>query len=229
MDEQIQESVYNGIIINASSLDDIWLTQKQIAQMFGKDVRTINHHVIALKKELSGWEGLNLVISKNEITTQHGAIEGKTQTKEVEVYGFDMICQIGYRVNSVEGIKFRQFATQAVREKVDRERTMQLVVMDELKLKSEEWRRVASEYFYKWQSVKYNIEQLDKTFHIKEAMQEYGKVSESTGKVRNKVRRPQVVSGKGRSCPMFEPFGYYQPYLEDLIEDCEEIRRITGC
>lgn len=120
-EEKNEVAVFNGIEMRVNSLDDIWLTQKQIAQLFDKDVKTINHHVIALKKELSDWEGLNLVISKNEITTQHGAIDGKTQTKEVEVYGFEFICQIGYKVNSVRGVQFRQFATKAVMEKLNRD------------------------------------------------------------------------------------------------------------
>ena len=72
-------------------------------------------------KELANWEGLCKVISRREITTHHGAIEGKTQTKEVEVYGFEFICQIGYKVNSVCGVQFRQFATEAVKEKINRE------------------------------------------------------------------------------------------------------------
>ena len=123
MEEKKQESVavFNGIEMRISSLDDIWLTQKQIAQLFKKDVKTINHHVIMVKKELANWEGLCKVISRREITTHHGAIEGKTQTKEVEVYGFEFICQIGYKVNSVCGVQFRQFATEAVKEKINRE------------------------------------------------------------------------------------------------------------
>lgn len=68
-----------------------------------------------VKKELANWEGLSKVISRREITTHHGAIEGKTQTKEVEVYGFEFICQIGYKVNSARGVQFRQFAMEAVK------------------------------------------------------------------------------------------------------------------
>lgn len=123
MEEKKQESVavFNGVEMKISSLDEIWLTQKQIAQLFEKDVKTINHHVIAVKKELANWEGLSSVISKKEITTKHGAISGKTQKNEVEVYGFEFICQIGYKVNSVRGVQFRQFATKAIKEKINRD------------------------------------------------------------------------------------------------------------
>ena len=123
MEEKVQESVavFNGIEMRISSLDEIWLTQKQIAQVFDTSVQNVSKHVIALKKELANWEGLSKVISRRDITTHHGAIEGKTQTKEVEVYGFEFICQIGYKVNSVYGVQFRQFATEAVKEKLNRD------------------------------------------------------------------------------------------------------------
>lgn len=123
MEEKVQESVvvFNGIEMSLSSLDDIWLTQKQIAQLFDTSVQNVSKHVIALKKELANWEGLSLVINQKLITTHHGAIEGKKQTKEVEVYGFEFICQIGFKVDSIRGMKFRQFATKAIREKLNRD------------------------------------------------------------------------------------------------------------
>ena len=123
MEEKAKESVavFNGIEMRISSLDDIWLTQKQIAQVFETSVQNVSKHVIALKKELANWEGLSMVINRQLITTPHGAIEEKTQTKAVEVYGFDFICQIGFKVDSVRGFKFRQFVTEAVREKLNRD------------------------------------------------------------------------------------------------------------
>lgn len=119
MEEASNEvAVFNGIEMRISSLEDIWLTQKQIAQMFDKDVRTINDHVEAVKKELADWDGLNSTIRKNRIVQ----IEGNREVKrEVEVYGFEFICQIGYKVSSVRGTQFRQFATKAVMEKLNRD------------------------------------------------------------------------------------------------------------
>jgi hypothetical protein len=49
-------------------------------------------------------------------TTQHGAIEGKTQTQEVKFYNLDMIISVGYRVNSVQAINFRRWATSVLKE-----------------------------------------------------------------------------------------------------------------
>lgn len=51
-----------------------------------------------------------------EITTQHGAIEGKTQTKGVNFYNLDAIISVGYRVNSRQATKFRIWATGVLKE-----------------------------------------------------------------------------------------------------------------
>ena len=115
MDEQIQKAVYNGVNITFSNLDDIWLSQKQIAQLFGTSVPNVSMHIKAIKSELSEWEGVKSVINKKLITASDG------KSYNVELYGFEMVCQVGYRVNGVRGMQFRQFATQAVREKVNRD------------------------------------------------------------------------------------------------------------
>ena len=49
-------------------------------------------------------------------TTRHGAITGKTQTKEVGLYNLDVIISVGYRVKSIQGTRFRQWATRVLRE-----------------------------------------------------------------------------------------------------------------
>jgi hypothetical protein len=51
-----------------------------------------------------------------EITTEHGAIEGKKQTKEVSLYNLDAIISIGYRVNSIRATQFRQWCTYVLRQ-----------------------------------------------------------------------------------------------------------------
>ena len=57
-----------------------------------------------------------VVISKMEITTQHGAIEGKTQTRETQFYNLDAIISVGYRVNSIRATHFRIWATSVLKE-----------------------------------------------------------------------------------------------------------------
>ena len=49
-------------------------------------------------------------------TTLHGAIIGKTQTRDVFYYNLDVVISVGYRVKSLEGTRFRQWATRVLRE-----------------------------------------------------------------------------------------------------------------
>jgi hypothetical protein len=119
-EEKNEVAVFNGIEMRVNSLDDIWLTQKQIAQMFDTSKQNVGHHINAFLKELDD-EQVSLVVKKSFTTTQHGAIQGKIQTNEVTLYGFEVICQIGYRVNCKRGFQFRQFATKAVMEKLNRD------------------------------------------------------------------------------------------------------------
>ena len=59
--------------------ETVWLTRQQIAVLFGRDYKTISKHINnALKEELAD----SVVVAKFATTTQHGAIEGKTQTHE---------------------------------------------------------------------------------------------------------------------------------------------------
>lgn len=91
----------------------VWLNRNQISELFGRDVKTIGKHInnVFREKELDK----NMVVAKFATTTQHGAIEGKTQTKDVEYYNLDVIISIGYRVKSQKGVKFRQWATSILK------------------------------------------------------------------------------------------------------------------
>lgn len=63
--------------------ETVWLNRNQLAQLFGRDVKTIGKHINnALKEELSN----EVVVAKFATTTKHGAIDGKTQTHMVEYY-----------------------------------------------------------------------------------------------------------------------------------------------
>lgn len=94
--------------------ETVWLTQAQMGQLFGKDKRTISEHIGNIFKE--GELDENVVVRKFRITTQHGAIEGKTQEVEVNGYNLDVIISVGYRVKSVQGTQFRIWATQRLKE-----------------------------------------------------------------------------------------------------------------
>ena len=67
--------------------ETIWATQKAIAQLFGVGVPAISKHLTHIFDE--GELEKDVVVSKMEITTQHGAIEGKTQTSETTFYSLD--------------------------------------------------------------------------------------------------------------------------------------------
>ena len=57
-----------------------------------------------------------VVVSKMEITTQHGAIEDKMQMHSVDFYHLDAIIAVGYRVSSLKATRFRQWATKILNE-----------------------------------------------------------------------------------------------------------------
>lgn len=85
-----------------------WLTQKQMARLFGKSKSTINEHIKNIFSE--GELEEKVAVRKFRITTPHGAIEGKTQIHEVNFYNIDVIISVGYRVKSLRGTQFRLWA-----------------------------------------------------------------------------------------------------------------------
>jgi hypothetical protein len=94
--------------------ETVWLTQEHMAQLFGKSKKTISEHIRNIFKD--GELDENVVIRKFRTTTRHGAIEGKTQSKEVQFYNLDVIISVGYRVKSHQGTQFRIWATQRLKE-----------------------------------------------------------------------------------------------------------------
>jgi hypothetical protein len=92
------------------SEETIWLTQKQLGDLFGIEVHTVNYHIknIFKQKELDK----NSTIRKIRIVQQEGNREVK---RDVEHYNLDMIISIGYRVNSIVATKFRQWATSVLK------------------------------------------------------------------------------------------------------------------
>jgi len=109
--------------------ETIWATQKSIAQLFDVGVPAISKHLKNIFE--SGELDEKVVVSILENTTQHGAIEGKTQTNKVKYYNLDAIISLGYRVNSQKATKFRIWAADVLKEyiqkgfKIDVERMKQ--------------------------------------------------------------------------------------------------------
>ncbi len=91
--------------------ETLWLNQRQMAELFDKDVRTVNEHIknIFSDKELDE----DSTIRKFRIVRQEGS---RQVGREVEHYSLDMAISVGYRVNSKKGTQFRIWATQRLKE-----------------------------------------------------------------------------------------------------------------
>ena len=100
----------------------VWLNVEQIAVLFNKGRSTINEYILNIFKE--GELDEKVVCRKFRQTTQHGAMAGKTQSKEVKFYNLDVIISVGYRVKSIQGTRFRQWATERLNESIVKGFTM---------------------------------------------------------------------------------------------------------
>ena len=94
--------------------ETIWLTQKAMAELFGVQVPAISKHLRNIFDE--GELEQEVVISKMEITTPHGAMKNRSQTSLTTFYNLDAIISVGYRVNSAKATRFRQWATRVLNE-----------------------------------------------------------------------------------------------------------------
>ena len=106
--------VYNSgeIELRVSVNDDtIWLTQKQIVELFESSKANISEHITSIYKD----EELEKVstVRKWRIVQKEGNREVK---RNIEHYNLDMIISVGYRVNSTKATKFRQWATSVLKE-----------------------------------------------------------------------------------------------------------------
>ena len=88
--------------------ETVWLTQKQMAELFQKDVRTVSEHIGNLFEEAELQP--DSVIRNFRIT----ATDGKQY--DTQHYSLDVIISVGYRVKSLRGTQFRIWATQRLRE-----------------------------------------------------------------------------------------------------------------
>ncbi|WP_297338570.1 RhuM family protein [Algoriphagus sp.] len=94
--------------------ETVWLSQEQIAALFGKGRSTITEHIRNVFKE--GELEEPVVCREFRHTTTHGAIVGKTQEKVIKHYNLDVIISVGYRVKSLQGTQFRIWATKRLKD-----------------------------------------------------------------------------------------------------------------
>lgn len=91
--------------------DTVWLSKKQLAELFGKDVRTISEHIKTIYKSQE--------LEKDSTIRdfQIVQLEGKRKIeRNIDHFNLDMIISVGYRVNSKNGIRFRQWATKRLKD-----------------------------------------------------------------------------------------------------------------
>lgn len=90
--------------------ETVWLNRNQIAVLFDRDVKTIGKHINnALQEELTGLP----TVAKFAIVQKEG---DRTVTRNVEHYNLDVIISVGYRVKSVRGTQFRQWANKILKD-----------------------------------------------------------------------------------------------------------------
>jgi hypothetical protein len=86
--------------------ETVWLNRQQLALLFNRDIKTVGKHITnALREECQ-----NSVVAKFATTADDGKIY------QVEHYDLDMILSVGYRVKSANGIKFRRWANQVLKD-----------------------------------------------------------------------------------------------------------------
>lgn len=115
--------------------ETVWMTQKAMAELFQKSVKTINEHIKNIYEE--GELEEIATIRRNRIVQMEGTREVE---REVAFYKLEMIIAVGYRVRSHRGTQFRQWATERLNEYMVKGFTM-----DDERLK--EMRNIGADYF----------------------------------------------------------------------------------
>lgn len=109
----------SAVIYNDGELDlkvsvdeeTIWLTQKQLCELFDRDKSVISRHIRNIFKE-NELDKLSTV-AKNATAQKEG---NREIIREIDFYNLDVVISVGYRVNSLKATKFRQWATKVLKE-----------------------------------------------------------------------------------------------------------------
>ena len=177
-------------IIGLRAVDGtVWLSQREIADLFDKDVRTINEHIHNVFAE--GECDPEATIRKFRIVQTEGS---RQVEREVDTYNLDVILAVGYRVRSPRGTQFRRWATSVLREYL-----VKGFAMDDARLKqAEQW-----DYFDEWLARIRDIRASEKRFYQKvrdlyTTAIDYDKTSEQAHAFFKKVQNKMLwaVTGK---------------------------------
>lgn len=88
--------------------ETIWMSQNEIAQLFGKSKSTINEHI----KNILKYE-----LNESDVVRKFGKTEfSNIKTKPINMYNLDVILMVGYKVNSKKGIQFRKWVNKTLKE-----------------------------------------------------------------------------------------------------------------
>ncbi len=99
--------------------ETVWLTQRQMAELFGRDRSVVTKHIRNIFKE--GELEPEATCAKFAQVQSEG---GRAVSRKVEHFNLDVIISVGYRVNSKRGVQFRQWATRTLRDHLVRGYTL---------------------------------------------------------------------------------------------------------
>lgn len=88
--------------------ENIWLSIDQMAALFGRDKSTISRHIKNIFKEGE--------LQQNSVVAKFATTASDNKIYQVDYYNLDVIISVGYRVKSIQGTKFRIWATEKLKE-----------------------------------------------------------------------------------------------------------------
>lgn len=106
----IYQSADNAVRLDVRvSGETVWLTQQQMADLFGTQRQAITKHIKNI------FESAELQpVATSSILEQVQKEGNRVVTRQIAIYNLDMIISVGYRVNTMRGIQFRQWATKVL-------------------------------------------------------------------------------------------------------------------
>jgi len=176
----------------------VWLSQREIAELFDKDVRTVNEHIHNIFDQ--GECDPGATIRKFRMVRTEGA---RQVEREVDGYNLDVILAVGYRVRSARGTQFRRWATTVLREYL-----VKGFAMDDTRLKQvDRW-----DYFDEWLARIRDIRASEKRFYQKvrdlyATAVDYDKTSEEAQAFFKKVQNSQRPGGAEHGADELEGVG----------------------
>ncbi len=168
----------------------VWLSQREIAELFDKDVRTVSEHIRNVFAE--GECDSGATIRKFRIVQTEGT---RQVEREVDAYNLDVILSVGYRVRSLRGTQFRRWATTVLREYL-----VKGFAMDDARLKqADQW-----DYFDEWLARIRDIRASEKRFYHKvrdlyATAIDYDKTSEQAQAFFKKVQNKMLWAVTGQT------------------------------